>query len=254
MAYAYKKLRITKNAIVPKGAMRKKAIYKEDGSFKKTITLLKNEEKLEVTACLIKFDEFDSQDMILDDENVRDEAMIDFLIKGDKTLKILHKTKDEKESHIDAFLKEIYVAKEDNVVNAPAGSVITTYKFANKEDWDVAKGLDLEFSLEGEGTLVEVAKEDKPMTKTTLKGFIEKNKEAFEGAFGKEAINKLFKKEDKKEDEKEDGEIDDLKKEIKKLSDSQVKLQKMLSQRITSISIEKNDEEESGIDINKIEL
>ena len=265
MAYAYKKLIIKTNAIVPKGAMKTKAVYKEeDGTFLKVEPkLFKDDAKLEVTACLVKYGEFDSQDMILDDENVRDETMVNFLMKGNKAIKILHKTEDDKENYIEAYLKEIYVAKEDNVVDAPAGSILTTYKFKNAEDWKIAKELELEFSFEGEAKLVEVAKEDVPVTKEALKNYIAKNKEVFEQYFGKETIEKVVNKSDKKDDKKDDKtkdksglekEVSELKKSLETVLKSQKELQKTLSQRITSISIDKEDEEEKEIDVNKIEL
>jgi len=251
MAFAYKKLIIKTNAIVPKGAMQKKAVYKEDdGSFLKLSNLVKDDAKLEVTACLAKFNEFDSQDMILDDETVRDEAMVNFLLKGNKQIKILHKTEDNKENYIDAFLKEIYVAKADNIVNAPEGSILTTYKFKNKEDWDVAKELDLEFSFEGSAELVPV-KKDVKLTKENLINFIKGNQDVFVDFFGEKTISKVVKKEDIKGDEG-NNEITEIKKQLADLLKEQKELQKSLSQRISSINVDKEDS--NVIDINKIEL
>ena len=67
----------------------------------------------------------------------------------------------------------------------------------------------------------------------------------------KKTISKVVKKEDIKGDES-NSEITEIKKQLADLLKEQKEIQKSLSQRITSINIDKEDS--NTIDINKIEL
>ena len=193
MKVRYKKLNITTNALVLAGAMGTKPVYKADGTFVKDIMLFKNDDLMELTTVLVKFGEYDTQDMILDDEDVRDEAIIDFLEKGTKSLKLFHETNDSEENYIEAPLKEAYVTKFDGEFqDVFKGSIVATYKFRDEKDWEIAKALDLSTSIEGQAELEEVTEE---ITKSSLQEFVDKYKEQFTKLFGDKLIGKILKKE-----------------------------------------------------------
>lgn len=201
MAYRYKKITIKNNALVKKGAMGVKPILKEDGSYLKVDNQIfkANDEKQELTTTLVIFNKYDSQDMILDDEDVRDEAMIDFVANGNKTLKILHASdEDDDSAYIEAPLKEIYVVKE-NDKDFSVGSINATYKVRKQEDWSIIKSLELQTSIEGEAEL-EVVKED-IVKEGTLKEFVTKFKAYFITLFGKDKVEEMLNKEEDKEEE-----------------------------------------------------
>ena len=135
--------------------------------------------------------------MILDDEGVRDQAMIDFLKNGNKGLKIFHKTDNVEDNYVEASLKEAYVVKK-NDIEFPnlEGSILAVYKFDNRDEWEAVKTLELETSIEGRGELEEV--ED--LSKSRLIEILRENKEALSQIYDKNIIEKLFKN-TKKEDE-----------------------------------------------------
>lgn len=185
----YKKLIINKNALVPKGAMEVLPVYKEaDGKFRtKEETIFKaNDEKLELTTIMVKFGKYDADGMILDSEFVRDEAMIEFMKSGDKTLAFSHNIED-KNRDVSAFIKELYVIKSDDI-DFPdyAGSIASTAKFANVEDYKIAKELEFETSIEGIAELEEVAVDK------SLKDKIAENIEYFIKYFGVDKIKNLM--------------------------------------------------------------
>jgi len=185
----YKKLIIKNNALVPKGAMEVLPVYKEDnGKFRsKSETIFKaNDEKLELTTVMVKFGKVDSDGMILDDEAVRDEAMIDFMKNGNKQLVITHNTKDDRRE-VSAYIKELYVAKGfDSDFSEYEGSIMSTSKFDNIEDYTIAKELQLETSIEGMAELEEV------IIDKSLKDRIVDNLEYFVKYFGLEKIKELI--------------------------------------------------------------
>jgi hypothetical protein len=185
----YKKLIIKNNALVPKGAMEVLPVYKEDdGKFRsKSETIFKaNDEKLELTTVMVKFGKVDADNMILDDEAVRDEAMIDFMKNGNKRLVITHNTEDEKRE-VNAYIKELYVAKGfDSDFSEYEGSILSTAKFDNVEDYTIAKELQLETSIEGMAELEEV------ILDKSLKDRIVDNLEYFVKYFGLEKIKELI--------------------------------------------------------------
>ena len=89
----YKTLKIEHDCIVPKGAMQVKSVFKEDGYFsrpKETIVKFDDTKQM-MYNIMVKFNKVDSQDMILDSEEVRTQALIDYLANGDKILKFTHK-------------------------------------------------------------------------------------------------------------------------------------------------------------------
>lgn len=216
----YKKLIINKNALVPKGAMEVLPVYKEDdGKFRtKEETIFKaNDDKLELTTVMVKFGKYDADGMILDSEIVRDEAMIEFMKSGDKTLAFSHNIED-KNRDVSAFIKELYVIKSDDI-DFPdyAGSIASTAKFANAEDYKIAKELEFETSIEGLAELEEVAVDK------SLKDKIAENIEYFIKYFGVDKIKNLMgdemfgnNKELKEKYEQLEKELAELKEQIEK--------------------------------------
>ena len=201
--YRYKSLRIDTNALVIKGAMGVKPILKDDGHFVKVGERIfkADDEKMELTTTLVVFNKFDSQNMILDDENVRDQAMIDFIEKGNKSLKIMHETSNDENNYAEAKLKEVYVVKDtDTEWQGYEGSINATYKFLNKTDWEIVKQLELQTSIEGFGDLEEVSDVELAKSDSKLKEFIAKFKDFFYARFGKDKVDSvLLQKEDEGE-------------------------------------------------------
>jgi DNA repair exonuclease SbcCD ATPase subunit len=218
--FRYKMLKIDTNALIPQGAMGFKAVYKEDGHYTKPTQIFKNDELMELTTVLVKFGEFDSQDMILDDYDVATDAMIDFLKNGNKSLKIMHSTDDTEENYVEAFLKEAYMTKADGELNGIAKhSLVAVYKFTDEDDYEIAKALSLETSIEGKAELEELQEE---ITKSRLKEFVEKYAEQFADLFGDNVINKILKKGENEMNEEQIKIMEDLRKSV---SDLETKLE-----------------------------
>jgi len=216
MGFRYKKLIIKNNALVVGGAMKVKPILKDDGNFIKLTEFIKaDNEKQELHTILVLFNKFDSQGMILDDEDVRDEAMVDFLKDGNKSLKILHETdKETEDSYIDAHLQSLDVVEEtDKYFPELEGSIKAVYKIYDKEDWEIIKTLQLQTSIEGFGSLEEVEEE---ITKSKLKNFIKKYADAFKEYYGKDIIEEITKGDEMNAKELK-AELDSIKQAIEKL-------------------------------------
>lgn len=216
MAYRYKKLVIKENALVAAGAMKVKPILKDDGSFLKTTDLIKaDDEKQELHTILVLFNKLDSQDMILDDEDVRDQAMVDFLKDGNLSLKILHETEQGVEdNYIDASLQSLSkVEDNDKYFSDLVGSIKAVYKVYDKDDWEIIKALELQTSIEGIGNLEEFEEE---ITKSKLKDFIKKYADAFKEFYGKDVIEEITKGEEMNATELK-KELDSIKQAIQAL-------------------------------------
>jgi len=225
--YRYKTLKIDRLALVPKGAMGVEGLYKaEDGSFNKVEKLFKFDDSERILKTIvILFNKFDSQGMILDDADLRDEAMINFLKDGEKQLKILHETdSNDKDNYVEANLYSFgKVQKKDPDFGDLEGSVWAEYKFDNEKDYAIAKELELQTSLEGFGHLEEL-EQDLNKEESSLKKFIEKYKVGFSKIFGEERVEKVLNKEDEemtKEEAKElFGEL--LEEKVKKAKEDAV--------------------------------
>lgn len=155
----YKALKIKCNTIVPKGAVGEKAVFKADGSFKKkgTDTVFKETEvtdgiEYKMYSIMYLMNKEDSQGDSLQDTEVRDEAMKDFMAEGDKIIKYTHTKKDGESIDIKANILELYVVKEGDpifVEEYQKGAIANCIKFEDKEQYNFCKDNDWETSIEG---------------------------------------------------------------------------------------------------------
>ena len=153
----YKRLEITRDCLVPKGAMEVKSVFKDDGHFIKVLepVFKFDDNKQMMYNVMVKFGKPDSQNMILDDEKVRTDTMINYIATGDKILKFTHKKDEDEEPYdIDAHVAEVYFAKEnDPYYPEEEGAIIRGAYFSNKEEYDIVKELKFESSVEGTADL-----------------------------------------------------------------------------------------------------
>ena len=163
MAKRYKKLIITKDTIVPLGAMQVESVFKDDGHFSKSEEL-KVEELLKFddnNQCMynvmVVFGKEDSQGMILDDIEVRDEALKSFMVDGDKVLKFTHEKDEDGESFdIDADVLGIYpVQKGDPIFPDYVDSIARVAKFNDPEEYELVKTMGWQSSIEGKCVLLD---------------------------------------------------------------------------------------------------
>jgi hypothetical protein len=156
----YLALKIDKDCLVPKGAMKVESIFKDDGHFKLVEDAICkfDDAKQIMYNVMVLFNKVDSQGMILDNEDLRNQAMMDFLESGDKVLKFSHEKDDAGDSYdINARILELYIAKENDPIYPDyVGSIIRSAYFEDKEDYEIAKTLNFQSSIEGKAKLEEI--------------------------------------------------------------------------------------------------
>lgn len=168
----YKSLKIARDCLVPKGAMQVKSVFKEDtGEFvtlNETPIYKFDDEKQLMYNIMVKFGKTDSQNMILDNEDVRRDTLIDFIGNGDKVLKFSHKKDDNGEPFdIEAVVCGAdFVRKGDPMFPDDEDSIYRVAFFKNKDEFDIIKTLKFESSIEGVAELESIEIEvDEPVSK-----------------------------------------------------------------------------------------
>lgn len=196
----YKKLIISHDCLVPKGAMEVESVFKEvDGATEftklKTKPVFKFDDSEQmIYNVMVKWNDPDSEDWILDDANVRRDAMIDYQANGDKVLKFTHQKDDnDKPYDIDAHVVETYIVKEnDPIFPDYIGSIARSAYFADAEEYSIIKELEFESSIEGKAMLEDFEVEDETIKEKTNKA-IHKIKDLLKNTF-KFEDGKLTKK------------------------------------------------------------
>ena len=153
----YKKLKITRNALVPKGAVGEKAIFKCHQEKK---AFYKDDRKMEMTGIMYMLDKLDSQKckVAKEDLYVIDDCMIDFMKNGDKQLYLTHDG-DEK---VEAYYKELWQVKKGDPVFKDEkfeNAIAFTAKFLDRELFNKVEKLEWETSIEGEAIEIELPEE-----------------------------------------------------------------------------------------------
>lgn len=155
----YKKLIISHDCLVPKGAMEVESVFKEDGYFQRPKEAIYkfDDEKQIMYNVMVLFGKEDSQGWILDDEEVRRETLVDYLSNGDKVLKFTHKKDDDGEPFdINAHVMEVYTVKSnDEVFPDYVGSIARSAYFPNKDEYNIIKNMEFQSSIEGTAALEE---------------------------------------------------------------------------------------------------
>lgn len=155
----YTKIKITANALVPRGAVQEKAIFK-DGEQRILLTdVVKSEEKQMMYSIMFHLNKADSQNCIVEEASVLEASARDFMKSGAKNLKILH----EGNLTDGAEIQELWIVKAgDPIFNKPdqVGALANCIYFPDKELFQKMKTEGWETSIEGQAEEVEIEKED----------------------------------------------------------------------------------------------
>jgi len=200
----YKKLIITHDCLVPKGAMQVESVFKEEKEGITAFTKHKtyedmvvkfDDEKQIMYNIMVKWNKADSDNWILDDEDIRRDTMIDYQQNGDKVLKFTHQKDEAGEPYsIDAHVMEFFFVKENDPIYPDyAGSIARSAYFKDKEEYDFIKELEFETSIEGSAFLEEFEVDD-TVNKVAKENAIHKIKDLLKNTFNFKD-GKLAKKE-----------------------------------------------------------
>jgi hypothetical protein len=178
----YKKLIIKANALVKRGAVGEKAIFKS-----KDKQIIKSDDtKLEMHSIMYMVAKEDSHGAIINDQKVIEDACLDFMQNGDKRVKLTHDG-----DFIDAHVMQLYIVPKDHPIwkeEKYIGALATVTKFADEALYNQCKSEGWETSLEGDVVEQEINETD---------GIVKK---VFE------MVKKLLGKETPMEDEKKEPE------------------------------------------------
>lgn len=147
----YKKLIITANALVPKGAVQEKAVFKgiEFGQLKQLSNIIKDDNNQTMYSIWYPLNKVDAHGDFVDNPAVLENAAIDFMKSGEKSIKILH----EGNFTDGAVVKELWIVKAgDPIFTNPdlIGSLAGGIKFLDAELYNKCKSENWETSIEGQ--------------------------------------------------------------------------------------------------------
>jgi hypothetical protein len=193
MAVEYKKLIIKANALVKRGAVGEKAIFKsKEKQIRKT-----DDTKLEMHSIMYMVGKSDSHGAIVKDAKVIEDACADFMVNGEKRIKLTHDG-----DFVDAKVMQLYIVpvghpiwKEEKYI----GALATVTKFGSEELYNQCKSEGWETSLEGDVEEEEINEDS----------IVKKVFEMVKKMFGKEVPIM-------KEDEKNPEDLKDPEKEAEK--------------------------------------
>lgn len=147
----YKKLIITANALVPKGAVMERAIFKgiEFKSLQQLTNIVKDDNNQTMYSIWYPLNKADAHGDFVDSPAVLENAAIDFMKSGEKSIKILH----EGNFTDGAVVKELWIVKAgDPIFTNPnlIGSLAGGIKFLDAELYNKCKSENWETSIEGQ--------------------------------------------------------------------------------------------------------
>jgi hypothetical protein len=184
MAVEYKRLIIKANALVKRGAVGEKAIFKS-----KEKQIVKTDDiKLEMHSIMYMVNKSDSHGAIVKDAKVIEDACTDFMANGEKRIKLTHDG-----DFVDAKVMQLYIVPADHPIwkeEKYIGALATVTKFGNEELYNQCKSEGWETSLEGDVIEEEISEDS----------IVKKVFEMVKKMFGKEIT---IMKEDEKKPEKE---------------------------------------------------
>lgn len=154
MAVEYVKLKITGNALVPKGAVGVKAVFKG----KEQRVVKADDSKLEMHTIMYMVNQFDSHKAIVKQDKVIEEACLDFMLNGEKRVKMTHDGE-----FVNAHVMQLYIVPENHPMWSEekyVGALATVTKFGDKELYDKCKEEGWETSLEGDVIEEEISEEN----------------------------------------------------------------------------------------------
>jgi len=156
----YKKLRISANTLVPRGAVGEKAIFKDADGRKiiKAIEIKKDDLKLEMNSIMYMLNKEDSQGDIVKSANVLEDACLDFMQNGSKVVKFTHDGENT-----DALIKELYIVPAGHPVwteKKYTGALANVIKFTDENLYSMCKEKDWETSIEGDVVIEDDAKKE----------------------------------------------------------------------------------------------
>lgn len=154
MAVEYTKLKITGNALVKRGAVGVKAVFKG----KEQRVVKTDDSKLEMHTIMYMVNQFDSHGAIVKQDKVIEEACLDFMLNGEKRVKMTHDG-----DFIDAHVMQLYIVPENHPIwneDKYVGALATVTKFGDKELYDKCKEEGWETSLEGDVVEEEISEEN----------------------------------------------------------------------------------------------
>lgn len=140
----YKKLKITGNALVKRGAVGVKAIFKS--AEQKVVK--SDDSKQEMFSIMYMVNQFDSHGATIRNGSIIDEACLDFMLNGEKRVKLTHTGE-----FVDAYVKELYVVPAGHPIWSDEkyiGALAVVTKFHDTELYNQCKEEGWETSLEGE--------------------------------------------------------------------------------------------------------
>jgi len=155
----YTKLRITANALVPRGAVQEKAIFKDANIRVQLTDVIKAEDKQIMYSIMFHLNKADSQDCIVTKAEVLEEAAREFMKTGAKNLKILHNG----EFTDGAEYQELWIVKAgDPIFTKPehVGALANGIYFPDKALFQKMKTEGWETSIEGTAEEIEIEKSD----------------------------------------------------------------------------------------------
>lgn len=181
----YKKLIITANALVPKGAVQEKAVFKgiEFGQLKQLSNIVKDDNNQTMYSIWYPLNKVDAHGDFVDNPAVLEDAAINFMKSGEKSIKILH----DGEFTDGAVVKELWIVKAgDPIFTNPdlIGSLAGGIKFLDTDLYNKCKSENWETSIEGQ------AEEE-----IVEKGLIEDLKDFIKNLFVKSQNNTYIKEE-----------------------------------------------------------
>lgn len=154
MAVEYVKLKITGNALVPKGAVGVKAVFKG----KEQRVVKADDSKLEMHTIMYMVNQFDSHKAIVKQDKVIEEACLDFMLNGEKRVKMTHDGE-----FVNAHVMQLYIVPENHPMWSEekyVGALATVTKFGDKELYYKCKEEGWETSLEGDVIEEEISEEN----------------------------------------------------------------------------------------------
>jgi hypothetical protein len=175
----YSKLIISANTIVPKGAVKEKAIYKSvDGKISSKITSIiakSDDEKMALHSIMYMLNSKDSHGNFVTKAEVLEDACTNFMLNGSKIVKYTHDGKE-----IDASVQQLYIVEKNHPVwsdDKYIGAIANVIKFNDVELYKYCKNNDWETSIEGEVEEVSVPIEKTNMFKQLYDKIIKEVKE-----------------------------------------------------------------------------
>lgn len=155
----YTKIKITANALVPRGAVQEKAIFKDGEQRVELTDIVKSQEKQIMYSIMFPLNKADSQGCIVKRPEVLEEAAREFMKSGAKNLKIMH----EGEFTDGAEIQELWIVKAGDPIFSrqdQIGALANAIYFPDAELFRKMKTEGWETSIEGLAEEIEVEKSE----------------------------------------------------------------------------------------------